>query len=318
MRRLKLRELASDDFYDVFLCCSSFEERCLSVPKSLTAVQVGLALVCRNEGSVPDVEEHARAIESHFGKAAYRVKLRRTDPLFSADSMRHVLDRNLGRHRTRVLVDITTFTHEALLMLLSLLRRYAQSGCLIHLAYATAKDYSSGLPDSEKWLSKGIREIHSVLGYPGQMVPSRKAHLIVLVGFEAERAQKLIDTYEPTILSLGYGIHQNRVTDGDHQVNRLFYMAVAERYKRFDEFQFDPYDALASKEAIQAQVRKAPDNNTIVASMNTKISTIGAALSAFENEDIQLCYASAMHYNVNYSVPGDECFVLDYCDLLSR
>ena len=39
--------------------------------------------------------------------------------------------------------------------------------------------------------------------------------------------------------------------------------------------------------------------------MNTKISTLGAAMVALEDESIQVCYAQADVYNANnYSTPG--------------
>ncbi|MDP2644327.1 MAG: hypothetical protein Q8P24_05265, partial [Desulfobacterales bacterium] len=34
-----------------------------------------------------------------------------------------------------------------------------------------------------------------------------------------------------------------------------------------------------------------------VAPMNTKLSTVGAALASFENSEIQVCYAQADYYN---------------------
>lgn len=46
--------------------------------------------------------------------------------------------------------------------------------------------------------------------------------------------------------------------------------------------------------------------NLVVAPMNSKISTLGAALAARVNPDIQLCYAPAVTYNFeNYSKPCD-------------
>jgi hypothetical protein len=44
--------------------------------------------------------------------------------------------------------------------------------------------------------------------------------------------------------------------------------------------------------------------------MNTKLSTSGAALAALEADEIQLCYASARHYNIEgYSRPSQECII---------
>jgi hypothetical protein len=51
--------------------------------------------------------------------------------------------------------------------------------------------------------------------------------------------------------------------------------------------------------------------------MNTKISTIGSALAALEEEAIQLCYAQPLQYNYkSYSTPGNTCYLLDFNGLL--
>jgi hypothetical protein len=52
--------------------------------------------------------------------------------------------------------------------------------------------------------------------------------------------------------------------------------------------------------------------------MNTKISTVGCALAAWEDRAIQLCYAQATRYNyAHYSTPGDTCYVFDLPELVS-
>ena len=41
--------------------------------------------------------------------------------------------------------------------------------------------------------------------------------------------------------------------------------------------------------------------------MNTKLSTLGAALAAVERPEIQLCYARAIEYNESgYSTPSNQ------------
>lgn len=77
----------------------------------------------------------------------------------------------------------------------------------IHLCYCPSSRYSSyeegtSLP----WLSKGVRIIRSVVGYSGDMSPIKDLLLIILVGFEYERAQTLIEVFEPNKLYLGMAL----------------------------------------------------------------------------------------------------------------
>jgi hypothetical protein len=174
----------------------------------------------------------------------------------------------------------------------------------------------------DRWLSKGVAEVRSVLGYPGEFFPSRKTHLIVLVGFEHERASKLVEIYEPNILSLGYGKAGSETSQKHYSANRNYHKLVREAvatYTTVREFEFscsNPWDA---KKAILAQVATTPDHNVVVAPMNTKISTVGCALAAVENQTIQLSYAKAMSYNYQqYSVGGTMCYLFEVPELFSR
>jgi hypothetical protein len=146
-----------------------------------------------------------------------------------------------------------------------------------------------------------------VLGYPGASRPSRKSHLIVLVGFESDRAERLLDEYQPHVISLGFG-QDGTATSSKHQhVTRLAFGQLASKAK-YNEFEFFCDDVAAVESAVAIQVSRFPDCNVVIAPMNTKLSTVGVAGAAFRNDDIQLCYASASRYNVEgYSRPGDTC-----------
>jgi hypothetical protein len=204
-----------------------------------------------------------------------------------------------------------------LLILLSLLRIRLKKEDSILFTYASAADYSIGQENQEKWLSKGIKQIRSVLGYPGDPMPSRKFHLLVLAGFEHERAAKLIDTYESAIVSVGFGDEEHSITHEHYENNVAFHKMLCDLYSKVETFTFSLTDPIQTKQAIQAQLQKKPGYNVVVAALNNKISTIGAALAAFDDPDIQLCYAQANHYNYDsYSQPGEEFYIFDIPDFI--
>lgn len=234
--------------------------------------------------------------------------LDKTSPLVTADNLQRALSHAGGDDGDlSYLVDITTFTHEALLILLRLLQARVKRGSVV-LAYAPAAEYSVGLPPEEKWLSKGITDIRSVLGYPGDSRPSRKSHLIVLVGFEGDRAELLLDAYQPHVISLGFGQEGTATAAQHQQVNRFAFAQLASKVSQYNEFEFSCVDVAAVEATIGVQAGRFPDCNVVIAPMNTKLSTVGVAGAAFRNDDIQLCYASASQYNVEgYSRPGTTC-----------
>ncbi len=300
-----------DQHFDVFICSASYEERCRSIPEALIRHQhIGKRLVCFNQKSSAKVANNAKYLLDRLGSNAHKVPLDKTSPLVTADNLQRALSHAGGDDRELAyLVDITTFTHEALLILLRLLQARAARSTVI-LAYAPAAEYSIGLPPEEKWLSKGITDIRSVLGYPGDSRPSRKSHLIVLVGFESDRAERLLDEYQPHVISLGFG-QDGTATSVLHQhTNRLAFGQLASKVAKYNEFEFSCVEVSAAENAIATQAAKFPDCNIVVAPMNTKLSTVGVAGAAFRNNEIQICYASASQYNVEaYSRPGETCIL---------
>ena len=138
-------------------------------------------------------------------------------------------------------------------------------------------------------------------------------HLIVMTGFEDKRASAVIEAYEPTWLSVGIGTGDSPVSQAHHDLNLKFCRRVVSQYENASEFEFSVEDPI---ETSRAMLRLAsahhPNSNVVIAPLNNKVSTVGAAIAAFKNEDIQLCYGRAAQYNTqNYSEPADYCLSFD-------
>lgn len=297
---------------DVFICSASYEDRCKSIPNQLTPDYFQQVLICENEDLKDVIAPNSNYLRQRFGNKAVSVYLETANPLKSADNFKKALLQTLEYKAEKYLIDITTFTHESLLILLKILQDNLDIKKTVQFVYTSAAEYAVGMDVKDKWLSKGIGEIRSILGYPGLLLPSRKVHLIVLVGFESERAAKLIDEYEPASVSLGFGKAEDSINIRHHEANLVFHNMLSMKYGNVMDFTFSCIDPFETKQVIIEQIAKKPGYNVVIAAMNTKISTIGAALVAFEDEKIQLCYAHANQYNVeSYSLPGEECFIFD-------
>ena len=319
--KLKLAEVArhlSSPPY-TYICSSSFEDRCLSIASQVDPDVVSRALICMNEDMRDVVSRNDARLHEKFGKKAVSIILRTDDPLLSADGIQKGLAERTPGDTRKYLVDITTFTHEGLLILLNLLRQHAIPGDSALFAYNPADDYGVGMEEGDKWLSKGIGEIRSVLGYPGRLRPSRKCHLIVLVGYEVERAGMLIDAYEPAVVSLGLGALEESVSKNLYVLNEMFHQRLKDKLENVYEFPFSCVNHVEARTSIERQSRVFEGYNVVVAPMNTKISSVGAATAAFSDESIQLCYAQAQQYNHEcYSTPSDQCYLFDAQDVLGK
>ena len=295
---------------DAFICCASFEERSKVAAECLEGSLVRHAWIAYNQ----DFESHTRrnleAIRSRFGDRRTLIKIDTSDPLLTADRIKDRLSTVLADGPPkRIVVDITSFTRESLLILVNILMKQSHRQNTLEFLYTYAKEYSVGDETEAKWLSKGNREIRSVLGYSGDLVPSRPNHLIVLLGFEDERALSLIYECNPARISLGIADENDWATAPHQEKNLSCLRRLQSVMDTVEDFTFSGYDAKATKVRIQEVIARTPEYNAIVAPMNTKISTLGAAVAALEDPSIQVCYARATIYNVaNYSNAGNQFF----------
>ncbi len=304
--------------YDCFICCASFEDRGLVVAKALDRTRFQSVAVLGNQpASIKSIEIHNQLL-GLFPGTAFEVDTKIAQPLYTLDQFHSMVIPAIKKATKRALIDVTTFTHEHLLMLLYFLKNENLID-KVTFAYTGAQDYSLNMPIEEIWLTKGVKQVRSVIGFPGELVPSKDLHLIVLVGFEHERAQTVIEAYEPARLSLGFAPRLGSVSEQLSETNKAFFSRVQAFVKqtrqdttRVDEFEFSCVDPHQARNAILNQVMKEDSYNTVICPLNTKISTIGAALAAFERSSIQLCYSEAAIYNhENYSSPGPTTTLFD-------
>ncbi len=291
---------------DVFICSASFETRCRSIPDSIDAGRPNRVLIIENEDYRDLHVANATYLLERFGDTAETVMLNTGDPIRTADNLQRAVERCGQCRPGQIVVDVTTLTKESLLILFGLLVRQAGDSQVLFL-YSPASDYSVGDPPENKWLSRGVVDVRSVLGYPGELLPTRVDHLILLVGgFEHDRAIDMIGQCEPRLISLGYSHTSDPSRLEQQEASRRSFRMVRAIYGDAREFAFDCHNPYRTRDAILKQRRLDPDANTIVSTFNTKISTIGAAMAATEDRSIQLSYAQAEIYNIrHFSSPGD-------------
>jgi hypothetical protein len=295
---------------DIFICSASFESRCRSVPDSVDPGLFGWVFVAIDEGYPSVAISQGEYLLSRYVPKSSIVSLHRGNPLITADSLNRAILSCASDQPRSYLADITTFTHEALLILVKLLQLRLKPEDSVTFVYTAASEYSIGQKPEEKWLSKGIGEIRSVLGYPGKVLPSRKSHLLILAGYESERAERFIEQYEPNVLSVGLGAPDSATNPAHASINKVMYNRIVAQHKEARTFLFSCSDPLETRGSVQEQIQQVRDHNVLIAPMNTKISTIGAALVALEDDSVQLCYAPAHQYNeIHYSRPDTNCFL---------
>jgi hypothetical protein len=304
--------------YDVFIASASYEKRCFSI---INAINNSVTFKYRFVSlSVPHrdlIAENLRVFETYKFDVvevnnSNQIKMVRD----LVNSINLVLSTNA---KASFLIDISTFTKQTLLILLRLLRNILNRENEIEFLYTPAKEYSVGLPYKDKWLTQGTLSVNSIFGYSGVIRPSRPYHLIILMGYEVERASSLINAYEPSKISIGYARKIDSIADDHYELNKQKFDELLVEFPYAESFEFSCIKVEECKFDILNEVNKYIGYNVIVSPMNNKISTISCALAAFSHDEIQLAIAIPATYNYeNYSVPGESCYILKIPEFIKQ
>lgn len=293
---------------EVFICCASFEQRCLSIAQKVDASVIERAIICSFDDKCPSVENNRNSLCDFFGEKGTVVTLKKDSPLENYDKLYDVLKSLEG---LKTIIDISTFTREMFLICFQLFKQLEFNREQIRICYNPSSVYSNitNSDDFDKmWLSKGVNEIRSILGFSGSPSAIKKNLLIVLAGFETERAQILIDNFEPAVLYLGKVPADFSNSVELSKINDVNVSRLLAAYPDAFQFEFSCVDLGLTIDQITEIIEQNQEQyNIIISPMNNKVSTLAVASIAFKYPDIQICYASANMYNISeYSSPSDK------------
>lgn len=198
-------------------------------------------------------------------------------------------------------VDITNFSKDLIYNIIYQIK-YLSISHKVKFVYSAADRYSVSVD-----LVSDYR-ISSVLGYSGNnKISSNKSHLMILVGFDFNLAINLINELEPSSISLGVGIdafnsdfYQQNIKIRDEIISYLTLNYTSTKISIFD---FSSSDCNKAKKLITNESIKY--ENVILCALNTKISTVAAALAAMEH-NIRICHIDPIFSEeINYSTSSD-------------
>ena len=152
IKTVKLNNLsASLGRYDLFVCSASFEERCILIAKQLKDNINSKAFICRNVDQISIVGTFTQKLEELWTNKAIPVPFISSNPLSIADSFANLIGfQSDSNHMPSIFVDITTFTHEALLIIFKILTENGQKFDLVSFGYVPASDYSTNITNPKE------------------------------------------------------------------------------------------------------------------------------------------------------------------------
>lgn len=310
-----MREVTRDTLFEqmprpfALISCLSFEDRSLSVAEAIKSFDLRRWLVIVNEDIETDVttiREKAEKIAADAGVAIEYLQASKRNPLLLADSFVGLAAETVPDEHIHWIADITTMSHEMLLILVAAADEIVTPWRDLRLIYNVAGVYSGDDTPEEKWVSRGIHQVRSVVGYPGAWSPGEQTLMIALPGFDAERMQRMVEEIEPDHLVVGIACPVDERHAWSAEKNRGIAQQLLDT-RRGTTFDYPALDPMGAVDAV-IDVLRNTTSNILLAPLNSKISTAALGVLARLKPEWQICYAPAFIYNLKYSTPSD-CFL---------
>jgi len=191
----KVNEYGPDD---LFICCTSFEERCLSSALKMSAnyrTNFSIIFVIEDSLDKKQTDTNLNRLKSMLGarssKGIFVISCGRDSPNEGIGQLKHIWDqcRPRDNENSFVTIDISGFTKIYLLQLLHYLVIELKLGLprMLH----TTQTY---LPNK---LTVGVSQITTVPNFFGSINVEKEKVLIMFLGFEAERSLTVWKHFSP-------------------------------------------------------------------------------------------------------------------------
>ncbi len=233
----------------------------------------------KNNIEKADLECNNRGVEIK------KVKLYNSDLIQSY----RILEDELKPTKDKIILDITTMPRETIWIILKMLqKKYNTIKCIYH------KPERYG-----EWLSRDPAQPRLVYGLSGIASLKKNTALLIITGFDVERAKQLNRYYEPKRLLMGL---QEGKQYRNFEENRKKHEVRFKGIQNIKWFDIDSYSLKKVESTLKGIIKEEiKDNNIIASSLGPKISALGLYRMRLLNPEIALTYAPAHEYNRDYS-----------------
>ena len=287
---------------DIFICCASFEERCISaVLKMDNDFQTKFSVIfvieepLYEEEVIDNLERINIELCKRTTERIFTISCQRQDPLDGINQFKEIwkyISTFISPGSPSTTLDISGFTKIYLLEILYYI--VVECDIVMPRIIHTTQAY---LPTK---LTKGVEEVVTMPSFIGEPSSEKETFLILFLGFEPERALTIWEYFYPlkTIALL---------TDPPRNGN-LKYLKYAQDNNSYllsrpsVETRSVPADnAYEVKMILEDIWGKAGDRfNIIIGPFGTKSQTIGVFLFWLEHSEVQIVYSFPVEYTKSY------------------
>ena len=294
-----------EDQTEVFIGCASFEDRCLGALSLLSPkYRFAHSYLCIYDDFSEARQSNVRAMTESLQKHGplSTVEVSEGNPSRSIAELLTQVRSLASKSDARVTLDISTFTKRHLLMLLHALDDAGLWDSL-RLLYTEPKDY---VVDLYLPMSMGIKEVASIPGFSNLRPADKPVLLVIMLGYEGDRAMALFQTIEPneTVLLVPRPAYRIEWEGRTEDLNRQLVSLLGQDAIAYA----DPRDPLQVKTALANVIGSrypTTDWTCLVSPLGTKPQTVG--LYSFWRESPDSCaviYAQPLIHNERYYSEG--------------
>lgn len=286
---------------DIFIVCASFEERTTEVIEKLDknyGVENSFVFKYdeKNRTNLRDINfEKLMEMLKKNSESVSPIICNHHDPLDGINKFQELckIKRTVFKNKN-ITIDITTFTKQYLLVLLKFIE--IQNSKSVRLLYTEPEDYAI------KWkkpLSHGLVDMVSVPTYGGHFYSEKESLLILLLGYEGDRAYGIWERLSPhkTIILIGKPSFRD---SWEGRVETLNKKLISKLPK--DSIKYIPtLDPFAVGKNLDELIEQFKQNfNIAISPLGPKPQVVGCYLSIRKYFDVQVIYAIPKFHEEEY------------------
>ena len=285
---------------DLLIIFASWEDRFrIGFDRDLKKVGIQKALVFFFGSYADRTKENRRVVEEVCKEKCIEYIPAKLDIDQPANNWRTVLGyiEKVIAECPNILIDISTMPREIIWYVLWMVE---QSQRVARYVYHSPQEYGG------EWLSRDPRAPRFVYKLSGIAMPSAKTALLVTVGFDPSRADRLVSCYEPSKLLIG--IQSSSAFQRNDEVMAGYH---AKYEKEYDcrIFELDAYADDRGMAAIQEVLKPLEASyNLLTSSLGPKLTAISLYKINRLDQKVGLVYAPANQFNPDYSSGIGDCF----------
>ena len=294
----RLNEYGPDD---LFICCASFEDRCLQSALKMGVgfrVRFSVIFVIEEPFYKKQVDTNLFKLQAELGKrtseGVFVIRCQRDNPIEGISQLKSIWSRCKPKDpdEPSITIDISGFTKIYLLELLHYL--VAELNLGIPRVLHTTQTY---LPTK---LTRGVEQITTVPNFFGIISVEKQTLLTLFLGFEPERSLTVWKHFNPskTIALITNPPRQGSSDYLEYARKNNSYLLSQPSVEVRDVPADDPYATRGVLETIYNEVRGS--FNMIIGPFGTKPQTVGLFLFCLEYPKAQVVYSFPSNYTRSY------------------